>query len=250
MKTKKKELKYIFTSVSKSVIDEKSMTIKGVIGSDVSVDRQGESINPMGWKLDNFKNNPVVLYGHDYHSKPIAKATRVWVEDGKLLFDLEFANSEDGKEVFDLMAKGFLSAFSVGFQILEWDETGEFTFKSCELYELSVVPVPANPRALKGADTDTLSRVKSLNVKYKVFSKKFYKLSQKELEMIISKTVEVTIEKRAELKKAKALADKKALDEKKALDDKKKAIIKSKKVKKFVNTFEKTLKKFTSLTQQ
>jgi hypothetical protein len=33
--------------------------------SDNSVDRYGDTIDARGWVLDNYKANPVALFGHD-----------------------------------------------------------------------------------------------------------------------------------------------------------------------------------------
>lgn len=142
--------KVLYISDVKGVVDESKQLISGVVGSTGTIDRQGESINPMGWILDNYTKNPVILYGHDYHSLPIGKAVRVWLEDGKLMFDIEFAGTDLGKEVFQLFKDKFLNAFSVGFIPKKFGVSGvdEYDIMEQELLELSAVPVPANPEAL------------------------------------------------------------------------------------------------------
>jgi HK97 family phage prohead protease len=137
-----------FIAAEKGVLDRENQIVSGVIGSSGVIDRHGESLNPMGWKLENYLKNPIVLFGHDMKSLPIGKALKVWIEDAKLMFTLKFANTEMGKTVFQLFEEEILNAVSVGFIPLKWDETGEFTFAEMELLELSVVPVPANPEAL------------------------------------------------------------------------------------------------------
>lgn len=143
------EKQYFDTALEKSlIVDEDKKIVDGVIGSTGQIDRQGESINPKGWSLENFKKNPIILFGHDYYSLPIGKALKVWVEDGKLMFTIKFSSKPFAQDVFDLIKEGMLNAVSVGFIPLKWDEKGDYTFAEQELLELSVVPVPANPEAL------------------------------------------------------------------------------------------------------
>src|SRR6266436_4517309 len=42
-----------------------------VIISTEDLDRSGEIVRQNGWELANYKNNPIVLWGHDYYSLPI-----------------------------------------------------------------------------------------------------------------------------------------------------------------------------------
>jgi HK97 family phage prohead protease len=142
-------------SVEKASIDEEKGVIRGVVGSSGIIDRHGESINPEGWDLKNFKNNPVILWMHNSwlyidHSKglPVGRALNVTKQDGKLIFDIEFdLKDEFSKRIFDKYVGGFLNAFSVGFIPLELDNSGAFTYKKMELLELSCVVIPANPEA-------------------------------------------------------------------------------------------------------
>jgi HK97 family phage prohead protease len=150
----------------KSLVDQNQRIISGVVGSSGIIDRQGESIDPSGWSLDNYLKNPVLLWAHDYKSLPIGKALRVYIENGELKFDLQFADTDIASDAFNAYKDGFLNAFSVGFIPLKIDETGEFTFAEQELLELSCVPVPANPAALMGRDLEQSQiRIKSIEDK-------------------------------------------------------------------------------------
>jgi HK97 family phage prohead protease len=131
----------------KSIDQEKRQAI--FIFSDGLEDRHGDSLNPQGWKVENYMKNPVVLFGHNYRDLPVGKTVKTWVENGKQLLGLiEFATHEFAEDVWQLVVGEFLNAGSVGFIPLKWDETGEYTFAEMELLEYSIVPVPANPRAL------------------------------------------------------------------------------------------------------
>lgn len=125
--------------------------------STASVDRMGDTIAVDGWKLDGFRRNPVVLWAHDAGSLPVAKATKVWIEGGRLMADAEFTPSGMARfndTVFDMLKGGFLSATSVGFAPLKYAFTDDpqrrfgIDFLEQELLEFSVVPVPANAEAL------------------------------------------------------------------------------------------------------
>ncbi len=149
MPTKPKlNTKQYITAEFKGVVDQANKILSGVVGSSGAIDRHGESLNPEGWSLNNYMRNPVILFGHDYKSLPIGKALKVWIEDGKLMFTIKFADTPMGNEVFKLFEEEMLNAFSVGFIPIKWDESGTFTFAEMELLELSVVTVPANPEAL------------------------------------------------------------------------------------------------------
>lgn len=156
-----KLLKLYIRSESKGIIDEEAKVLVGVVGSTGVIDRQGESLNPMGWLLESYQKNPVIMWAHDYRQLPVGKAEKVWIEDGKLMFNVKFADTPMAKDVFDLFKGGFLNAFSVGFIPKELDSTGEFTYAKQELLELSVVPVPANPEALLG-NKEMSAKMKSI----------------------------------------------------------------------------------------
>ena len=126
-------------------------------------DRDGEVIEALGWDLKNFKKNPVVMYAHDYRTLPVGKAPRVWISnDGKLKNTVEFP-PEGTYEFADIVERlvdtGYLKTESVGFIPKKWEEgDGEKapkrTYTKQELLEISIVPVPSNPDALRNAIDD------------------------------------------------------------------------------------------------
>ena len=137
------------------------------IGSTESVDRVGDVIEAAGWQLKNFKTNPVFLWAHKYDQPPIGKATRVWKSEGKLKFQIEFADAETyefADTIYKLYQGGFLNAVSVGFEPQEWEDldakgSGR-RYKKQDLLELSGVPVPANAEALMSAREQGVITVK------------------------------------------------------------------------------------------
>jgi len=125
--------------------------------SSATTDRMGDSVAVEGWRLDNYKKNPVVLWGHDGSMLPVGRATRVWVQGGKLKATAELAPasvSQYAERVRAMIASGFLCATSVGFAPtklkLSNDKNRPFgiDFLEQELLEFSIVSIPANPDCL------------------------------------------------------------------------------------------------------
>ena len=122
-----------------------------------ALDRESDVINPEGWEVDAYLTNPVVLWAHQYQTPPIARATKVWVDGGKLLATDRFTPSDVnpfGAMIYRLVAGDFLKTVSVGFRPIEYvynDDHHGYDFQRQELLEHSVVPVPANPEALIAA---------------------------------------------------------------------------------------------------
>ena len=127
------------------------------IASDESVDRDDEIIASRAWTdfngLDNFKQNPVIMYGHDGRNNlPIAKASNIWTEDNKLMVDVAFppaGTSQLSDECYGLVKSGILKTLSVGFLGRKHiaDPMNRRIWTDCELLEISLVAVPSNTSA-------------------------------------------------------------------------------------------------------
>jgi len=98
--------------------------------------------------LTRYQANPVVLYGHDYWSRPpIGRAESVRVDGDTLRADLVFdLDDEFARTVERKIRSGFLNAVSVGFDAHGVDRSG--VPERWELYEISVVPLPMDPDAV------------------------------------------------------------------------------------------------------
>lgn len=134
------------------------------IGSDESIDRDGDTISIDGWDVSNYMKNPVVLYGHDYSGLPVGRATvTIDKRTRQLLFDVKFPAIEELSSnpdtpsdhalkvdaIYNMARAGILNTVSVGFRGLEYDATATGrAYKQQELMEVSIVPVPANPNAI------------------------------------------------------------------------------------------------------
>ena len=131
--------------------DDGSVNIRGLASTN-SLDRAGDVINHDAWTksggLDSFKQNPVILFNHNY-DRPIGRATSM--EVNKQGLELGVKISKSAGEVKDLIKDGVLGAFSVGFRVKDAEyneETDGFEIKDAELFEVSVVSVPANQTAM------------------------------------------------------------------------------------------------------
>ena len=163
-----------------------------VIASSGKVDRLGDTIDPNGWYLKNYKKNPVILWSHNTGGfgsvavPPVGKADKIWIKDGKqLMIKGHFADTPFAQELKTLVDGGFLNAVSVGFLPLVEDKKGMIDiegkmfrranddevkkgiydseygekFTHQELLELSWVSVPALPQALVSAKAMNLELV-------------------------------------------------------------------------------------------
>ena len=127
-----------------------------VLSTD-EVDRHGDVVCADGWRLEAYRENPVLLWAHDYRHPSIGRAASVWSEPHRLLAKIEFAPGAFAQEVASLYASGFQWGVSVGFRPIRWEErrdsrNGAFLgikHLEQELLEVSAVPVPANRRALR-----------------------------------------------------------------------------------------------------
>jgi hypothetical protein len=142
------------------------------VGSTADVDRYGDIIEVEGWDTKNYlKTGAPFLWAHMGSMPPLGNAVKVSKSPEALKFQIKFAAPEtygDGwpstiptpDTVYRLYRHGIMGATSVGFNALEREpilgkaddqgyrpQTG-WRFTKQELYELSAVPVPANPNAV------------------------------------------------------------------------------------------------------
>ncbi len=130
--------------------DDGGLDIKGSASTN-AVDRAGDIIEHDAWTkggLENFKNNPVILFNHNY-DRPIGRAKELSVGENGL--DITARISKSANEIKDLIKDGVLGAFSVGFKVKDAEymtETDGYKIKDAELFEVSVVSVPCNQNAV------------------------------------------------------------------------------------------------------
>ncbi|WP_406236933.1 HK97 family phage prohead protease [Acetobacter orientalis] len=116
-------------------------------------DREQDIVVPKGISIEHYLKNKVVLWGHDQTILPIGKCIEIQPTDNGWQATVEFAPAEANpmaEQVYQLVKGGFLSAVSIGFIPLELElnDLGGYTITKSELFEFSIVNVPANPEAL------------------------------------------------------------------------------------------------------
>jgi hypothetical protein len=145
------------------------------VASNETLDRYHEIIVASGWRLENYRRNPVFQNAHQYGDIlfTIGKALITEVRGAELFQRVEFATEVNpmARIAYGLYQGGFLNAVSVGFIPLRWvgpdgaehgpglsglnsqSDTTQTGFRrkylEQELLEVSAVGIPANPDALQ-----------------------------------------------------------------------------------------------------
>ncbi len=129
------------------------------------LNRNGRKLLLEGLDITNFMKNPVMFYNHDTYSLPIGKWENIKFEyddNGKpikltaeAVFDTQ---DEQAIKVRDKVKAGMLKAVSIGYKISDYSieplvSNGEIigyinVVKKSDMYEGSIVTVPANPNSL------------------------------------------------------------------------------------------------------
>ena len=170
---------YHWTSTFKSLgeTDDGGIDIKGSASTN-GIDRAGDIIESDAWTkggLENFKNNPIILFNHNY-DRPIGRAKDLKVTENGL--EISAKISKAAGDVTQLIKDGVLGAFSVGFKVKDADymtETDGYKIKDAELFEVSVVSVPCNQGATFG-----LSKSFDSMEDYNKYKQTFYKANPAE----------------------------------------------------------------------
>jgi hypothetical protein len=131
-------------------------TFDVIISTEVK-DRAGEIVRQDGWDLSNYKNNPIVLWGHDYYSLPIGVCVETYNTSyrgvpalGARGVFLSADINPLAQQVRKMYEFGIKSGYnvgcttSVGFIPKEFDPDDRSIITRSELLEFSFVPIPAN----------------------------------------------------------------------------------------------------------
>jgi hypothetical protein len=160
-------------------IDVENRTVT-VIASSAALDSYDDYIDQASWNLSRYVKNPVVLYGHNRvgflgpmsakDTLPIGYSSNVAVWNGNLEATLHFVN-EKANPMAEMVWQGFVQksirAVSVGFRprnvdVEKRDGIEVYRLSDCELYEISVCPIPANPDAVAKSAARDHTRLRAL----------------------------------------------------------------------------------------
>jgi HK97 family phage prohead protease len=196
--------------------------IRGM-ASTTDVDRSGDIMEMSCWShggLKDYRTNPIILFNHNY-DKPIGKATHIMPTDKGL--EIEAQISKADPYIAKLVDDGILSTFSVGFRVKEADvnkETGGLYIKEAELYEISVVSVPANQAAkfevvkcFSPVEFESYKKglvVPTIGKKVENTAKGKFEMDEKDMKDLIAKQTSAAVKM--------ALAEKEAADKKAAAE--------------------------------
>lgn len=148
----KDKVLYINSAFTKELPKEgetiESVFIEGYASTN-DVDRAGDVVPTSVWEagIKNYLKNPIILSQHD-HDDPIGRMVEHKLDSKGLWIK---ARISAAAEVFNLVKDGVLSAFSIGFRVLDAEynaATELFVIKELELLEISVVSIPCNQNTL------------------------------------------------------------------------------------------------------
>ena len=121
--------------------------------------RNGDELNLRGVSFKNYRKNPVVLWAHDaYEGIPIAKTLKIGHdEQGRIEADFQFNSGDEfAARVENAWNNGFIRSASIRYlptKVVEVrNEEGKverLRIEESELLEWSLVPIPADPDAVK-----------------------------------------------------------------------------------------------------
>lgn len=152
-------------TIKSGSLDEKRRSVR-VIASTAAIDSYDEIVE-QSWQLERYKQNPVVLYGHNRvgflglggdpeKTLPVGYASDVSVVNGQLEATLNFVDEAANPmavKVWEQFKQGGMRAVSVGFypntvREEKRDDKDIYVLADNELFEISAVPIPANPEAV------------------------------------------------------------------------------------------------------
>lgn len=136
-------------------IDESGWTFE-VIATTSDLDRHGESLDINSWDIKNYLRNPIILFWHDAWKMEniVWKATSVEIINGQMVIKWVFAweNINPKAQMLRKLYDGwFIRTVSVWFKIWRKIDQNWERVETYELLELSFVPIPANPEAMRKA---------------------------------------------------------------------------------------------------
>ena len=125
-----------------------SVFIEGYASTN-DIDRAGDVVSAAVWEggMKNYLKNPIILANHDYDD-PIGRMVDYKIDSKGLWVK---ARISAAAEIFNLVKDKVVTAFSIGFKIVdaEYNSAAEvFLIKDIELIEISVVSVPCNQNTL------------------------------------------------------------------------------------------------------
>jgi HK97 family phage prohead protease len=136
----------------KSIALEVKATDEGVIEGYGSIfgniDAYGDRIDQGAFRESLTKRKPKMLWQHDM-ADPVGSWDEVREDDAGLFMRGRIAvKSTRGRDAYELVKAGAFDGLSIGFRATDWEMEGNNrVLKSIDLYEVSLVTMPANALA-------------------------------------------------------------------------------------------------------
>jgi len=129
--------------------------LRGYANTKGTADRYGDIPTVFNrdfiYELTQFKKNPVMLINHENKVENIAGSfTKLEEDDKGLYFESEFSQSDLPliKHARTVYGEGHAKALSIAGKFLYEDEDNPKHLTLAKIYEISLVPVPADPNSL------------------------------------------------------------------------------------------------------
>jgi len=137
----------------KQIIDFKNIMLDGLASTFAAMtpkDRDGDTIGDTAFNktIARFMKNPVMLIDHTNSVDNIAGSfSKMRVSQRGLEVEAKVSNAPELRKIRFLIAEGHLKAFSIG-GLFKFADDNPRLVEEVELFEVSLVAVPANPDAL------------------------------------------------------------------------------------------------------
>jgi HK97 family phage prohead protease len=199
-----------------SINTEKHTYIKGYASTD-DADRVDDviTLDALQKSKDDLlqPGSKTVFYNHD-KSMPIGKVVSTSLDDKGLIVEVQISNADDVKDIRTKIKEKVLNSFSIGGRFkkiqVERDDEGNVTsFKvlELELFEVSVVGIPCNPKAtIFGVMEKSFKNFKDTSIKEKNMKKENKDKAEKGKETPVVKIVK-PVSKATKKYIAKAIAE-------------------------------------------
>jgi len=130
-------------------LDDGFVHIKGYASTFGNIDRVGDKIEQGAFSMSLTERMPKLLYQHKM-SEPLGVIDKAYETEVGLVIEARMPKDNSTvKDLLPLLKMGALGDFSIGFSVKEAEmgEDGIRILKEVDLWEVSIVTIPANARA-------------------------------------------------------------------------------------------------------
>jgi len=213
----------VYTDILKKSKKDGKRLIRGY-ASTAALDRQNEviTIEALRQAADHLLENHTVFYEHEHQKFPVGKVIETGIDDKGLKVVVEISQTAD--QLWTLIEEDILDSFSIGGRVIASEEKvgkdgkryNEVT--GIELFEVSVVGLPANPEAKFALVNKSFNTAITDEIKKREEGKEM--AEEKKIETTDSDTTDITVsdgtsdvvettEPKAEEKKAEEVVEEK-----------------------------------------